>query len=248
MSEGLFSVRDKVVVVTGASRGLGRAVAEGFHGAGAIVVGTGTSEASFSDDADPGIRRAVCDVRDVESVNRLFSEVKDAHGRIDVLINNAAVTLSQPLSFRDEDDEENLHQINTQGVLRCSQAFLRHRRREGGSIINVTSIVSGAPLRASAAYCASKAAVASLTRSMAVEWARHRIRVNALAPGFMITEMGEAARERRQESLESKIPMKRLGAPGDVVGAAIFLASDAASYVTGHELVVDGGVSSSLQV
>ena len=245
MSPNVFDVTGKTVLVTGASRGIGRALALGFREAGAIVIGTGSRPASVEWMKDNGIVPAVANMTEPDALQSLIAETVRAHGRLDCLINNAGINANVPASATKEETMEELLAVNVKGVFRACQAYHKAQRKNGGVIINVASVGGflGAPLNV--VYSATKGAVLQLTRSLALEWAGSGFRVNALCPGIIDTEMSSrvTASEAYIKKAEALIPLCRLGQPEDMVGPALFMASDASAYMTGQLVVVDGGYS-----
>jgi NAD(P)-dependent dehydrogenase (short-subunit alcohol dehydrogenase family) len=185
-----------------------------------------------------------CDVTQNASLERLLAEVRSAFGNVDVLINCAGRTKRTPTLEVPEEEWNAIMETNLNGTMRACRVFGRHMIERGyGRIINIASLASFVGLFEVAAYCASKGAVGSLTKALALEWAKHGVCVNAIAPGVFRTELNSAlldGTERGREFL-LRTPMRRFGKVEELVGAAVFLASDAASYVSGHLLVVDGG-------
>ena len=246
----MFSLKDHVALVTGAGNGIGRAIAIAYARAGAHVALAGRTPQSLAEVAAQvgaaGHEALTCpmDIRSVAAVKAMVGQTVDRFGRLDVVVNNAGI-ISRARSI-DETEEtwDAVMQTNVKGLFFCCQAAAAHMipsRR--GTIINVASVhgLVSAPERA--AYSASKGAVIQITRTLAVEWAPHNIRVNAIAPGFTRTptrevSFGDPARLR---ALVARYPLGRVADPDDMVGAALFLASEASAFVTGQTIVVDGG-------
>ena len=240
----------RVAVVVGATSGLGREIALGLARYGADVVPTGRRTELLSgicDDIARLGRRTIThavDVRDRNSLAELREAVLQTFGRIDVLVNAAGTTFRKSTVDVTDSEWSSLMNINLQGVLRTCQAFhapLKASRR--GRIVNIASLGSFVAFYEVAAYCASKAAVLSLTRSLACEWAQEGICVNAIAPGVFPTELNSELLNGTQRGSEIllRTPMRRFGAPCELVGPAVLLASDGASFITGQCIVVDGG-------
>jgi 3-oxoacyl-[acyl-carrier protein] reductase len=242
------TVSGKVVLVTGASRGIGRAIAEALAAAGAAVVLGARDEAKLAEAVDAivsagGRASAVpLDVCHRESVEAALAAVLQRHGRIDGLVNNAGITRDNLLLRMKAEEWEAVLATNLTGVYHCTQAALRPMlKQRSGRIVNVTSVVGITGNAGQANYAASKAGVIGFTKSIAREVASRAITVNAVAPGFIDTEMTAAMTDKAKDAVASSIPMGRVGKPEDVAGAALFLLSDAAAYVTGQVLGVDGG-------
>jgi len=258
MNDEMFSVKNQVVLVSGASRGIGLAIARGFAERGAQVVITGreaeTIEAAARQICPPGgtVVGRVCDVADTAAGRRLVDEVVERFGRIDTLVNCAGVNKRMRAEEYTEDVYDYITNTNIRGAFFLSLAAGRHMIGAGrGCQINVDSINSRTPLNRVAVYAMSKAAMSQMTRCLAMEWGPYGVRVNAIGPGFTLTDLarpiwegegGEAMVRWRQENT----PLRRIGLPEDMVGACIFLASKAASYITGQVLYIDGGTLSGL--
>lgn len=229
-----------MIVVIGATSGLGRALAVGLAGYGAIVVPTGRRREQVEELG--GIQ--VCDVTDRGSIARLRDAVVEKFGRVDVLVNAAGITSREPTVQVGEERWASLIDTNLSGVLRACQVFYELLKASGrGRIINIASLGSYVAFHEVAGYCATKAAVVSLTKSLACEWARDGISVNAIAPGVFPTELNSALvmGTPRGRELLMRTPMGRFGRAEELVGLAVLLASDAASFLTGQCIAVDGG-------
>jgi gluconate 5-dehydrogenase len=250
----LFDLGGKVALVTGGSRGLGREIAEGLAEAGATVTITARRE-QWLRPAEEELRAAglavgaaACDVTDPAAVAALVEGVVARHGALDIVVNNAGVSWGAPAEEMPVERFRQVVDTNATGTFLVSGAAARRMiAGGGGAIVNTASVAGlfGAPpavLRA-AGYHASKGAVIALTRQLATEWAGHNIRVNAIAPGFFPSRMTEAVIARNEERMHADVPLGRLGRPGELKGAVVFLASPAASYITGQVLVVDGGAT-----
>ncbi|MEP7241616.1 MAG: glucose 1-dehydrogenase [Devosia sp.] len=254
-SLSMFSLAGKRALVTGSSRGIGFAIAAALAGAGADVLlnsrdttALGQATASL---ADSGVRaRGVAfDVTSSDSINDAVEFIETEIGPIDILVNNAGMQHRAPLEDFPEDRFERLIDTNVTAVFRVGQAVARRMIPRGaGKIINICSLMSGLARASITPYAASKAAVANMTRGMATEWARHGLNVNGLAPGYLKTEMNAAlyADPEFVAWLQKRTPMGRWGELEELGGAAIFLASDAARFVNGHILYVDGALSATI--
>jgi NAD(P)-dependent dehydrogenase (short-subunit alcohol dehydrogenase family) len=244
-----LDITGRVVVVTGGTTGIGRALVEGFADAGADVVPTSRRprevEAAAAEVERRGRRtlRVTSDVTKTESLEQAREQVLRAFGRVDVLVNCAGFTRRQPTLEMDESEFQSVMDTNFMGTLRASRVFGASMLAQGkGRIINIASIATFVALYEVAAYSASKAAVASLTKSLALEWGPRGVNVNAIAPGVFPTALNRALLDSpRGQELLLRTPLKRYGRVEELQGAAVFLASDAASYVNGEVLVVDGG-------
>jgi NAD(P)-dependent dehydrogenase (short-subunit alcohol dehydrogenase family) len=253
--EGLMGYKQldldgKVAVVIGGSSGIGRTLARGLAEAGADVVPSARRMELVNAIAEEIERvgrrslRVICDVADRGSLEKLLQASVQAFGKVDILINAAGFSQRTPTLDLSEADWDKLIDTNLTGTLRACQVFGRHMIEcKYGRIINIASMGSFLALFEVAAYCASKAGVASLTKSLAIEWARHGVCVNAIAPGYFRTALSEKLLmgTPRGEEVLIRTPMKRFGELEELIGAAVFLASDAASFVTGTLLAVDGG-------
>jgi NAD(P)-dependent dehydrogenase (short-subunit alcohol dehydrogenase family) len=250
MSYSQLTLDGKVAVILGGTSGIGLAIARGMADAGADVVPSSRrleqTELAAREIEERGRRslRIPSDVSDRGSLQNLLNECVRSFGKVDILVNSAGRTKRAPTLDFSEEDWDNIIDTNLTGTLRAAQIFGRHMlEREYGSIINIASLSTFVALYEVAAYCASKAAVASLTKSLAIEWGQSGVRVNAIAPGVFRTPLNEKLLDETERGKEFLVrtPMRRFGKVEELAGAAIFLASDAASFVNGEVLTVDGG-------
>ena len=254
MNDPLFSVRDQVTLVSGGSRGIGRAIAQAFVERGArVTIASRDSESlakavaemqSAAQASGGSIDSVACDVAKKQDIEQLTAAVLERHGRIDTLVNVAGVNRRKPALQLTEDDYDFVMDINMKGAFLLSQAVGRHMvERQGGCQINIASLNTDRPLKNVLPYAVSKAGVAHMTRALALEWGRFGVRVNGIAPGFILTDLTRKlwSDETMQAWGMANTPQQRLGVPEDMAGAAIFLASAASSFMTGQTIYVDGG-------
>jgi 3-oxoacyl-[acyl-carrier protein] reductase len=239
----------QVAIVTGASRGIGRAIALELARQGATVIGTATSEAGANGIGDAfkaeGLagRGAVLNVNDAAAAEALIDATVKEFGALHVLVNNAGITQDQLAMRMKDEDWDAVIDTNLKSVFRLSRAVLRPMMKaRGGRIINITSVVGSAGNAGQANYAAAKAGVAGMTRALAREIGSRGITVNCVAPGFIDTDMTKGLPEEQQTALKAQIPLGRLGSPEDVAHAVAFLASPHAGYITGTTLHVNGGM------
>ena len=247
----LFDLSGRVAVVTGGSQGIGQAIAEGLAAAGAEVVMAARTIERL-EEAVTALRRTGAeahavptDVTSEESVRALAARALAIRGRIDVLVNNAGVAGEGAVLDMDVAEWDRVLAVNLRAAMLCAKHVGRPMvERRAGSVINVASVYAFRVARYMAAYTASKAALVQFTRTLALEWVRHGVRVNVLCPGYFRTPMNEEFfGSPAGDRVRAALPMQRIGEPGEIKGAALFLASDAATYVTGATLLVDGGQS-----
>jgi 3-oxoacyl-[acyl-carrier protein] reductase len=245
----MFSLKDKVAIVTGASQGIGRDTALALAEAGAKVAVAARNEeklaALVNDIAAAGAEAFAVkmDVADPDQVKSGFKQVHEKFGRLDILVNNAAITRDGLAMRMKQDDWDAVIRTNLTGAHLCTQqALLPMMRARGGRIINITSVVARMGNAGQANYVSAKAGLIGLTKAIAIEIASRNITVNAVAPGFVETPMTDVLSAEVKESLKTRIPLGRMGSARDVAAAIVFLASDEAAYITGHVLDVNGGM------
>ena len=233
----------QIALVTGASRGIGRAIAVALSAAGYKVIGTATTEAGAAAISAAGLQGIALDVTDGAALNAAIDSIVKQHGGLQVLVNNAGITRDN-LSMRMKDDEwDAVHDTNLKAVFRACRAATRPMMKQRyGRIINITSVVGAIGNAGQANYAAAKAGVAGLTRALARELGSRNITVNCVAPGFIATDMTHGLPEAAKAALLTQIPLGRLGAPEEIAHAVVFLASREAGYITGTELHVNGGM------
>jgi 3-oxoacyl-[acyl-carrier protein] reductase len=236
----------RTALVTGSTRGIGRAIAETLAGAGARVAVVGRDQGKAADAADKVGRDArgfACDVGDPASIVALVEDVEKAFGQIDILVNNAGLTRDNILFRIKDEDWDTVLDANLRGAFVAIRAASRGMiKRRWGRIINIASVVGITGNKGQANYAASKAGLIGLTKSVAKELGSRNVLVNAVAPGFIDTDMTAAMTPEARASLSGQIPLERLGSPQDIAGVVTFLASEHAAYITGQTLVVDGGM------
>lgn len=240
----------QVAIVTGASRGIGRAIVIALAKVGAKVVVNYAGNTAAAEEVrklitDNGGQAITvqADVANQEAVDSLVRQTIEAYGKIDILINNAGITRDNLLMRMKEEDWDAVMNTNLKGLFYCTKAVSKSMMKQrSGKIINMTSVVGIMGNAGQANYAAAKAGVIGFTKSMAKELASRGITVNAIAPGFIATDMTHGLSDQVKEDLAAKIPLNRLGTPEDVAAAAVFLATDSANYITGQTLNIDGGM------
>ncbi|GAD74083.1 3-oxoacyl-[acyl-carrier-protein] reductase [Vibrio azureus NBRC 104587] len=242
----MMNLEGKIALVTGASRGIGRAIAELLVERGATVIGTATSEngaASISEYLGENGKGLALNVTDVESVEATLKTINDEFGAIDVLVNNAGITRDNLLMRMKDDEWNDIINTNLTPIYRMSKAVLRGMmKKRAGRIINVGSVVGTMGNAGQANYAAAKAGVIGFTKSMAREVASRGVTVNTVAPGFIETDMTKALNDEQRAATLSNVPAGRLGDPREIASAVAFLASPEAAYITGETLHVNGGM------
>ena len=241
----MFSFEGKVVLVTGASRGIGKAIASQFKALGATVLGTATSEpgaGNISEYLGAG-NGLVLNVTDNDSIAALFVAIKENHGGIDILVNNAGITRDNLMMRMKDDEWDDIISTNLTSVFRVSKAVLRSMmKKRNGRIINIGSVVGTMGNAGQVNYSAAKSGLLGLTKSLAREVASRGITVNTVSPGFIQTDMTEELNDEQKQGILSQVPAKRLGKPEEIAAAVTFLASDMAAYINGETLHVNGGM------
>jgi 3-oxoacyl-[acyl-carrier protein] reductase len=247
MSEA-SSTPAQIALVTGASRGIGRSIALGLAAQGYKVIGTATSDAGAESITEslaafPGSKGLTLNVNDAAGVDAAIEAIVKEHGALHVLVNNAGITRDTLAMRMKDDDWDAVLDTNLKAVFRMSRAVMRPMMKQRyGRIINITSVVGASGNPGQANYAAAKAGVAGMTRALARELGSRNITVNCVAPGFIATDMTETLPEAQKAALLQQIPLQRLGQPGEIAHAVVFLASPEAGYITGSELHVNGGM------
>ncbi len=241
-----FNLEGKVALVTGASRGIGRSIAEKLVAAGAFVVGTATSEqgadaiSAYLGENGKGL---VLNVTEQASVDQALAQIKELRGEVDILVNNAGITKDNVFMRMKDSEWDDVISTNLTSLFRLSKAVMRPMmKKRAGRIINIGSVVGTMGNAGQANYAAAKSGLLGFTKSLAREVASRGITVNAVAPGFIETDMTHALDDGQKEAIMAQVPMNRLGRPDEIASAVLFLASDMAAYVTGETLHVNGGM------
>ena len=255
MSDPLFDIREKVTLVSGGSRGIGKALARGFAERGARVIITGRDENSLAAATEEistpecAVEALVCDVADLDAIRRTVDHVHATHGRIDVLLSVAGVNIRQSSLEFTEEQYDFVLDINLKGAFFIAQEVGRKMVEQGsGSIVNVDSLNTYAPVKNVLPYAMSKNGVVMMTRGLALEWGPKGVRVNTIAPGFILTDLTRKlwSDPTMREWGETNTPLGRMGEVDDLVGAAVFLASEASAFMSGQVVRVDGGFTAGL--
>lgn len=247
----MFNLKDKVAIVTGAARGIGQSIAIELARNGAnVVVSDIISGETTVGKIKKLNRKAIyvnTDISDKKQVENLIQQTIQKFKKIDILVNNAGIFIAGETKNLKEEDWDKTININLKGYFLCSQAALKYMKK-GASIVNISSVAGIMGYSQAAAYCASKGGIRLLTKSLAAEYGPLGIRVNSIHPGIIETAMTKniLINKKVKQGMLSKIPLKRTGKPIDIAGPAVFLASDAASYITGEEVIVDGGWTAAL--
>lgn len=243
----LFSIENKNILITGASRGIGKALALGFKNAGANVFATGSRKESVEWMNDAGIIPLWGDLASPETPSTLMKEVYSKIENLHVLINNAGTSANMKAASMTDEVMDRIIDVNFKSVFRLSKLYYKEqtKRKESGNIINISSVLGLIGSNQVSVYGATKGALNQLTKNLALEWARNGFRVNSICPGYIETDMISHLKKREAfvEAVKNAIPMKRFGQPEDLLGAAIFLASNASAFMTGQCMVLDGGLS-----
>lgn len=238
---------DERALVIGASSGIGRAIAKAFDAEGAeVAIASRSVEKlrSVADDARGEMLPVECDVRETDTVEETVETVVDTFGGIDIVVNSAGVITRSDMIETDDEEMERIVDTNLKGTMRVARAVLPELVTTNGTFVPVSSQLGEVGVEGASVYCGTKGGINNLTRQLAVEYAEEGVRVNALAPGIVTTEMNREVREAEpdwEERKASRVPMSRLATPEEIAQPAVFLASNEASYMTGHVLVVDGG-------
>ncbi|MEI6213560.1 MAG: 3-oxoacyl-[acyl-carrier-protein] reductase [Desulfuromonadales bacterium] len=241
--------KDKIAVITGASRGIGRSIALALAAEGAIIVAVDMDQAStdavVAELTAAGTKAlgVVGNVTVAQDVERMIEAAVEAFGRVDILVNNAGITRDGLLVRMKDEDWDAVLTVNLKGAFLCTRAASKVMTKQRyGRIINIASIVGQMGNAGQANYCASKAGLIGLTKSNARELAKRNVTVNAVAPGFIATAMTDALSDKVKADLAAQIPMERLGSAEDIANAVVFLAGERSNYITGHVLAVNGGM------
>ena len=239
----MSNLANQIALVTGATRGIGAAIAAELKAQGAVVIGTATSQAGADKINAAGVQGVVLNVTDGAAVDALVDSIVKEHGGLHIVVNNAGIT-RDTLAMRMKDEQwDEVADTNLKAVFRVSRAAIKPMMKQRqGRIINITSVVGAAGNPGQANYAAAKAGVAGMTRALAQELGSRGITVNCIAPGFIATDMTAELPEAQKAALLAKIPVGRLGEAAEIAHTAAFLASPQAAYITGHELHVNGGM------
>tara|TARA_B100000700_G_C14945608_1_gene809031 strand:+ start:594 stop:1343 length:750 start_codon:yes stop_codon:yes gene_type:complete len=247
MRENMFSLNEQVALVTGASRGIGRQIAEQLAAQGAFVIGTATSDkgaesiSEYLGDKGQGL---ALNVNEVDDLADKIKDIEKTHGKIDILVNNAGITRDNLMMRMKEDDWSAVIDTNLTAVFRICKLVIRGMmKRRHGRIINISSVVGTTGNPGQVNYCAAKAGLVGFSKSLAKEVAARGITVNCVAPGFIDTDMTKALTDDQKQAIYANIPAERLGQPEEIASAVVFLASKGAAYITGETIHVNGGMA-----
>lgn len=239
--------KDRTVIVTGGTRGIGKAVAKAFAGAGAVVVITGRNEEQakkVASELDGNVHGLALDISNPTSVSEFFPAAIELLGGIDILVANAGITRDKLVMATRDEDWDDVISTNLRGTFLCAREVIRPMiKKRSGRIIAITSVIGLTGNPGQGNYAASKAGVIGFVKSLAQEVASRNITVNAVAPGMIATDMSADISDQAKEAIEGRIPARRSGTPDEVAASVLFLASDSASYITGETLRVDGGLA-----
>lgn len=243
-----MKLKDKVAIITGGSRGLGKEIAQRFLEEGAVVVITDINEDKLRKTAEElrergRIEGITMDVSQFSDVQKIMGSIIEKYGRVDILVNNAGITADSQLVNMTEEQFDSVISVNLKGVFNCAKGVVSQMIEHGyGRIINISSVTAHNGNFGQSNYAASKAGVLAMTQTWAKELGKKGITVNAVAPGYTLTEMVKAVPEKVLEAIKEKTPVKRLGKPEEIAAACVYLSSDEAAFVTGAVLKVDGGL------
>jgi 2-deoxy-D-gluconate 3-dehydrogenase len=252
MTANIFDLSGKVAIVTGGNGGIGQAIATGLAEAGADIVIVGRNEEKTADAVEKimrlgrGCLGVVCDVTRAEDINNAIESTRSQFGRLDILVNDAGTSANAPAESMTEEQWDSVLDTNLKAAFMLSKAaFPEFLRVGGGRIINIGSMMSIFGDKTSIAYSTSKGGVIQLTKSLAISWAKHNIQVNAICPGWFLTDLTAPFKEDKEsyETIVKRTPAGRFGELHELAGAAVFLSSEASSFVTGQSILVDGGFS-----
>jgi 3-oxoacyl-[acyl-carrier protein] reductase len=243
----MLDLTGKTALVTGATGGIGQSIAEALHARGATVALSGTREAVLEELASSmGNRVHVlpCNLTDLDAVDGLIGRADEAMGQTDILVNNAGITRDNIFMRMKNEEWDQVIQVNLTAMFRLTRAGVSQMmRRRSGRIISITSVVGTIGNPGQGNYCASKAGMVGMTKSLAFEVASRGITVNCVAPGFISTAMTDALNDKQRDAILARVPAKRLGEPAEIANAVVYLASDEAAYITGQTLHVNGGMA-----
>lgn len=242
--------KNKIALITGSTRGIGKEIAAAFAKEGATVIICGTNAVLAAAVCEELKKQHlecdsfICDVTNARNVEEMVNKILDKHKRVDILVNNAGIARDNLLLRMKETDWDAVININLKGTFNCAKVVARAMlKAKSGKIISISSVIGLTGNIGQANYAASKAGIIGFTKSLAKELASRGINVNAVAPGYIQTEMTEKLNEKSREQLLQQIPLKRFGTPADVAGICLFLASDESDYITGQTIAIDGGLA-----